>query len=191
MAQGFAEAQADFAVVGGLAVGARIGPRFTRDADFALAVSNDEEAEAILAYFVRYGFRPEADIHDSEADRLHNMRLNSPLLPDADPDEGQPIVDLLFATSGIESETVAAATPAPVFPGLTLPTARIPHLIAMKLLSESDERLQDRIDLQHLIAAATDADLAQVPSLLDLITQRGYHRDKNLPVVLDAFLGTR
>lgn len=50
----------------------------------------------------------------------------------------------------------------------------------MKLLSESDQRLQDRIDLQHLIAAATDQDLADVPPLLDPITQRGFDRDKDL-----------
>lgn len=36
---------ARFAVVGGLAVSARAEPRMTRDADFAVAVVSDHEAE--------------------------------------------------------------------------------------------------------------------------------------------------
>ena len=38
-----------WAVVGGLAVGARAEPRTTRDVDLAVAVSGDAEAEAVLA----------------------------------------------------------------------------------------------------------------------------------------------
>jgi len=191
MASGFRESGAAFAVVGGLAVGARIGPRFTRDVDFAVAVSSEEEAETILGYFIRYGFVTEAEIHHENTGRLHTMRMQSPPLPDADPDEGQPVADLIFATTGIEQEIVASATPAPVYPGLKLPTARIPHLIAMKTLSESDIRLQDRIDLQNLIAAATDEDLQEVPPLLALIAERGFDRNKNLPAVFTHFLQYR
>ncbi|MGB0766350.1 MAG: nucleotidyl transferase AbiEii/AbiGii toxin family protein [Phycisphaeraceae bacterium] len=191
LARGFEEAKADFALVGGVAIGVRLDPRFTRDVDFAVAVADDEQAEAVLAYFIRYGFMPQTELTHAQTDRLHTMRLATPRLPEADPQEAQPIADLLFATTGIEREIVAEASPAPVFPGLTLPTARIPHLIAMKLLSESDDRLQDRIDLQHLVRAATDADLAEVPPLLALITQRGYDRNKDLLATLDAYLRKR
>lgn len=34
---------------------------------------------------------------------------------------------------------------------------------------------------------ATKADLAEVPPLLNLITPRGFHRDKDLSAVLDGF----
>lgn len=38
-----------WALVGGLAVSVRTEPRFTRDLDLAVAVSNDREAESILS----------------------------------------------------------------------------------------------------------------------------------------------
>ena len=37
-----------FALIGGLAVSARTEPRFTRDADFAVALAGDAEAEALM-----------------------------------------------------------------------------------------------------------------------------------------------
>ena len=65
--------------------------------------------------------------------RLATVRLVSP---------GQTasgvVVDLLFASSGIEPEIVAAADPLEVFPGVTLPVACRGHLIALKTLSRDD-----------------------------------------------------
>ena len=58
----------------------------------------------------------------------------------------------------------------------------------MKVLSESDRRLQDRIDLQNLIAVASDDDLALVPSLLKLIDERGFANGKDLQLVFGKFL---
>ena len=78
VAHGLHQANASFAIVGGLAVGARLGPRFTRDVDFAIAVTNDSEAEAILNHFVQRGFRPEVDISHAITGRLHTMRLIPP-----------------------------------------------------------------------------------------------------------------
>lgn len=43
-------------------------------------------------------------------------------------------MDLLFASSGIEHEIVAAADPLEVLPDLTVPVARTGHLIALKPL---------------------------------------------------------
>ena len=42
-----------FALVGGLAVSARTKPRFTRDADIAVAVASDTEAEATTVPYNR------------------------------------------------------------------------------------------------------------------------------------------
>jgi hypothetical protein len=184
-------ADARFAVVGGLAVAVRAMLRTTQDVDLAVAVANDQEAESIATVLIRYGYRPHAEIDQARTQRLATLRLISPHLPDEVPADESPLIDLLFASSGIEIETVDAADPTDVLEGAILPTARIPHLIAMKLLSESDQRLQDRIDLQHLTAAATDADLAEVPPLLELIAERGFHRDKNLPAVWDGFRAKR
>lgn len=98
-----------------------------------------------------------------------------------------PFIDLLFSHCGIEKETISAATPTEPFPGVIAPTATVPHLLAMKVLSESDRRLQDRIDLQNLIAVATQDDLSIVPGLLDLIDERGFANGKDLHAVFKTF----
>ena len=49
-----------------------------------------------------------------------------------------PLIALLFASSGIESEIVAEAEPVEFMAGLTLPVARTSHLIALKVLSRND-----------------------------------------------------
>ena len=41
-------ARVAFALVGGLAVSVRTEPRFTRDADLAVALATDAEAEALI-----------------------------------------------------------------------------------------------------------------------------------------------
>ncbi len=57
---------ASFALVGGLAVSARAEPRFTRDADLAVSVAGDREAEELVqslrqeAYDVLAGVEQEA-----------------------------------------------------------------------------------------------------------------------------------
>lgn len=174
------EAGVPFAVVDGLAVGAQAVLRHTQDVDLAVAVADDPHAEQVGGFLIRRGYRPITELDQQAVGRLATLRLLSPRLPaNIDPSDA-PLLDLIFSSCGIEPEVAAAAQHLKVLPGLTLPTARIPHLIAMKVLSESDIRLQDRLDLQALIAAATDDDLDQVPRLLDLITDRGYARGKNL-----------
>ena len=46
-----------------------------------------------------------------------------------------PVVDLLFASSGIEADIVTQAEELEVLPGLSMRVARTGHLIALKLLS--------------------------------------------------------
>jgi hypothetical protein len=183
------DAGASFALVGGVAIGARVALRFTRDLDLAVAVADDAEAEQVCASLIRSGYRPMMEIDQSATNRLATMRFR-PRIPRHTDVADVPLVDVIFCTCGIEPEIVATAEPIPVFANLSLPTARIPHLIAMKVLSESDDRLQDRIDLQALIASATDADLAEAPPLLDLIAERGFARGKDLHAVFARFRDT-
>lgn len=175
-----------FAVVGGLAVGARAEPRFTADVDVALSVVDDTEAEKVISRIIHLGYRPIMELDQDAVGRLATMRLVAPS-DKAFIEEGRPIVDVICATCGIEQELVGDATIAPLFPGIQLPTATVPYLIAMKLLSESDQRMKDRWDLQSLFGVALADDVAMVPSLIDLMVQRGYGRDMDLPGKFERF----
>jgi hypothetical protein len=59
-----------FALVGGLAVAVRAEPRLTRDADFAVAVASDAEAEALIMDLRADDYEPFAAIEHTHADRL-------------------------------------------------------------------------------------------------------------------------
>ena len=110
---------ADFALIGGLAVSVRIEPRFTRDADFAVAVASDDEAEALIRRVRARGYEITAVVEQESVGRLAAVRL---ALAD---DAHGPLIDLLFASSGIEREIVAASEPIELLPGLTMKEARI------------------------------------------------------------------
>lgn len=87
------------------------------------------------------------------------------------------MVDLLFASSGLEPEIVAAAAPVEIAPGVTVPLANLSHLLALKVLAG---RFQDLTDFQNLVAQATPADLEQARESLLLISTRGFNREKDL-----------
>lgn len=177
-----------FALVGGLAYGARAEPRFTRDIDLTLIADTEEQAEHITGQLIRCGYLPEMEFANRHTGELATFRMRYRRSLAGIAVDQSPFIDLLFSHCGIESETVAAATITEPFPGVRLPTATVPYLIAMKVLSESDRRLQDRIDLQNLIAVATQEDLNIVPGLLDLIDQRGFANGKDLHAVYQKFL---
>jgi hypothetical protein len=169
-----------FALVGGIAVSARVEPRFTRDLDIAVAVADDAGAEAVVREMIGRQFRLTTLIEQSATDRLATVRL-------AAPDETDPgiVVDLLFASSGIEREIASRADPLEVFAGVTAPVAQSGHLIALKLLARDDlTRPQDAVDLRALIAAATDDDLALATDSVRLIAARGFNRDRDLTAAL-------
>jgi hypothetical protein len=84
-------------------------------------------------------------------------------------------IDLLFASSGIERELAAAAVKID-----DVPVSRVGHLLALKVLSESERRLQDRIDLQQLAKVATDEDWDTAESMVRLIKERRFHRGRAL-----------
>ena len=163
-----------FALVGGLAVSARAEPRLTRDVDVAVLARADAEAERVIRELVAAGYRVLSAIEQTRTDRLATVRL----LP---PGAAKLVVDLLFASCGIEPEIVEAAELIEVLPDLIIPVARTSHLLAMKLLARDDrERPQDLDDLRALLAISSPAELRRVPAALDLITSRGFSRGRDL-----------
>jgi hypothetical protein len=103
---------AKFAVVGGLAVSARAEPRMTRDADLAIAVRDDREAEQIIHAMQERGYSVLAAVEQDAAGRLATVRLVK---------DASAITDLLFASCGIETEIVERSTRVSVVLGLVLP----------------------------------------------------------------------
>jgi hypothetical protein len=93
------------ALIGGLAVSVRSEPRFTRDADFAVAVASDREAESLIRDLQANGYRILILLEQETSGRLATVRLQPP----GGEDHGV-ILDLLFASSGIELEIVQSAS---------------------------------------------------------------------------------
>lgn len=171
-----------WALVGGFAVSARAEPRFTRDVDIAIAVPDDDTAERIVRTLLSEGYQFVASVEHDEAARLATIRLG------ADQDV---IVDLLFASSGVEAEIVAAAEPLELLPGLMVPVATTGHLIAVKVLARDDDRRpQDLADLRALVTAASANDVELARTTVRRITERGFNRGRDLDAALAALLGT-
>jgi predicted nucleotidyltransferase len=174
-----------WALIGGLAVGARAEPRTTRDVDLAVAVAEDKEAEGIIFRLQTLGYTILAVLEQESTGRLATVRLRPP-----NEREGGVIVDLLFASSGIEPEIAQAAEDLDIIPGLRVPVARIGHLMALKVLARDDrERPQDLDDLRALLLEAEPQDIEEARSALQLIEERGFHRGKQLRAELDRIVG--
>ncbi len=175
-----AEVGARFAVVGGLAVSARAEPRMTRDADLAIAVRDDEEAERIVLAMQARGYSVLAVVEQNATGRLSTVRLVS---------AASVVTDLLFASSGIEPEIVERATDISVVPGLILPVASVGDLIAMKLLARDDRhRPADADDLRALREVATEEDWSVARGSVALIELRGFARERDLGALLDSLI---
>jgi hypothetical protein len=178
-----AEIRASFALVGGLAVSARTEPRFTRDADLAVAVASDAEAEALIHALGGRGYSVGAVVEQEAVGRLATARLVR------SSDRDAPVIDLLFASSGIEPEVVAEAEPLELLSHLTIGVARTGHLIALKILSRDDvARPQDVVDLRALLRIASSSELVRARSALAMIAARGYHRHRDLMSELKTLL---
>ena len=164
-----------FAIVGGLAVSARARPRFTQDIDLAVAVESDADAEAVVLNLVRSGYRVLAQVEQTRTGRLATVRLQRKDVPEA------PVIDLLFASCGIEPEIVAAAELLELFPRIVVPVARVEHLLAMKLLSRDPRtRQQDDLDVSALLQGLSLPDADKVTEALRLMTQRGFNHRRRL-----------
>ncbi|MCZ7650126.1 MAG: nucleotidyl transferase AbiEii/AbiGii toxin family protein [Thermoanaerobaculia bacterium] len=66
---------APWALVGGLAVGVRVRPRFTQDIDLAVAVGSDREAERLVAELRRRGYALDSVVEQEAVARLSIARL--------------------------------------------------------------------------------------------------------------------
>ncbi|HRI53054.1 MAG TPA: nucleotidyl transferase AbiEii/AbiGii toxin family protein [Pseudomonadota bacterium] len=179
-----ADRQHRWALVGGLAVSIRARPRFTSDVDVAVAVETDQVAESLIYDLTRQGYRVLACLEHEGQARLSTVRL----LPKGQDEEGI-VVDLLFASSGIEPELAAAATALEALPGVRVPVATIGHLLALKILAMDDARRpQDRADILALLEYADAEELNRAQESVELITARGFHRAKDLSALLQSFL---
>jgi predicted nucleotidyltransferase len=173
-----------WALVGGLAVSARTEPRFTRDIDLVVAVEGDGDAERLVHDLQSRGYRVPAIVEQEAVARLATARL----VPGGE-DEPGVVVDLLFASSGIEAEIVAQAEVLAIGPALQVPVAAVGHLIALKLLSRDDAvRPLDRADLAALVRTAQPPDFELARTAVTLIQRRGFQRDRDLPVELEQLL---
>jgi predicted nucleotidyltransferase len=172
-----------WALVGGLAVSVRAEPRFTRDVDVAVAVENDAQAETLVMQLKERGLELLASLEQEATGRLATVRLA------ARSSESGAVLDLLFASSGIEREIVMGADDLEIVPGVHAPVAQTGHLIALKVLSRDDtNRPQDLADLRALISAADPMDMTVAREGLKLIADRGYQRERDLDADLDRLL---
>lgn len=164
-------------LVGGLAVSVRCDPRFTLDADVAVAVVNDAEAEACVRLLVQAGYVVAATAEQQAVGRLAMVRFL---------ESTGTSIDILFASSGIEHDIVVESERLEVVPGLVLPVARVGHLIAMKLLSVAPGRETDAADLRHLAGVADAVEWQRAEAAVEAILARGYGRDRPLAADLAA-----
>lgn len=174
------ELHAPWALIGALACSVYSQPRTTRDIDVAIAVEKADLLDSLLHALESRGYgKPGLLLHASPARRL-GFRLSIPVT------EGPAVpLDLLVSSSGIEPEVVRNAVPMEVLPGVIIPLASLPHILAMKVLSQNDgDRVQDRADVRQLIVRATPEEIEATRQALRLIESRGFSRGKNL---LDEF----
>jgi predicted nucleotidyltransferase len=168
-----------FALVGGLAVSVRAEVRFTRDVDVAVLVSDDADAEQLIYELRQRGYQALATVEHETQHRLSTVRLLG--------SDGVK-VDLIFATSGIEPEIIDGATSVEVAAAGSIPVAAAEELVAMKVLSMTDVRLQDRLDAQRILQLVPELDLARVRADLVRIGERGFDRGQDLNSKFDALL---
>jgi hypothetical protein len=142
--------QQAFALVGGLAVSIRGEVRFTRDVDLAITVSSDTETETLVRALGAAGYRVLALVEQEERKRLATVRLAAP---------AGIVVDLLAASSGIEHEVVERALPVIIEGAGAVPVARAEELLALKILSMTERRPQDRIDALSLLESGEVANI--------------------------------
>jgi hypothetical protein len=168
--------KARWALIGGLAVSTRTVPRFTKDLDLAVAVASGAEAEDLVRLRSR-GYAPVEILEQDYVERLSGVRLKR--------QGSDTVVDLLFASSGIENDVVASAEPLEALPGIKVPVATTAHLIALKVLAR---RNQDLTDLGYLIPAASAVELDAAREAVKLIQIRGFDRGQDVLADLEALV---
>ena len=102
LATDLGELDIQWALVGGLALAAHVEARTTRDLDVAVSVADDREAEHLVKELRARGYTEHTLVEQEKTGRLVTVRFAAP----GEPVDGL-VVDLLFASSGIEPEIVA------------------------------------------------------------------------------------
>lgn len=149
MTAAFEDADVPAAVVGGVAVSLLGRPRFTRDID-ALVDLDEARWPELLEAAHRAGIVPRIE------DALEFARRSRVLLlRHAD---SQVDIDIILGGLPFERSAVSAAQPRAVG-DLVIRLPRVEDLMIMKAVAQ---RPQDLLDLDGLIAAHPDADLARV-----------------------------
>ncbi|MFB6264175.1 MAG: nucleotidyl transferase AbiEii/AbiGii toxin family protein [Bradymonadaceae bacterium] len=173
----------EWVLVGGLAISVYVEPRFTRDIAIAISVSDDDEAERFVREWQSAGFAVPTVVEQDAVGRLATARSHRP------GDEHGVVVDLLFASSGIEPEIVDESRKVTIVPNLTVPVARPGHLFALKVLAADEEqRPQDEADLANL-REILDAEEERVARrAVECIVERGFARGRNLSARLEERL---
>ena len=170
-----------WALIGGLAVSALAEPRTTGDVDVVISVAEDHEAEKATMNLHARGYQIHS-VLEHVSGRISTVRLLAPGKP-------RVLVDLLFCSSGIEAEIAAVAEPLEAVSGLEVPVAKVGHLLALKVLAARTDRMRDYEDARQLLLVATAEDLQLARESLELITRRGFDRDKDLQGELTRLSG--
>jgi hypothetical protein len=170
-------------LVGGLAVSARTEPRFTQDVDVAVATASDDDAEQVVHALQRQGFAVFSVLENDAIGRLATVRLQRRA------SGWKEVVDVLFASSGIEMEVAASAERLEVMTGLQVPVARAGHLLAMKLLSrDPSTRPQDEIDIARLRSVMDEVEMQRATDAVAAIEELGCARGRDLRAALEAVI---
>jgi hypothetical protein len=141
--------------------------------DLAIAAASDDAAEAIVRALAARGYHVATVLEHTSTGRLATVRLRAP--------DDRVLVDLIFASCGIEPEIVAAAQRLEILPALRVPVARTGHLIAMKLLAmDARKRPQDADDIRALLEVAPAVERRLVMTAISAITARGFARRRDL-----------
>ena len=173
--------QIRWALIGGLAVSTHANPRFTNDIDLSVSASSDKDVEHIIFQLQQQRWKAEHIFETQDKAYISTVRFTHPHHPDI-------FIDMLFASSGIETEIVDEAISLEVLPDLYIKVAQIGHLLALKVLSECDGREQDTLDIKALLQESSDIDLAKAKEACELITSRGFHRGRALEKLLEQHL---
>lgn len=187
MAGLFAQFGEEWALVGGLSVSAYVEPCVTPDIGVVVSVEGDREAEVFVQSWRHTGFTIASVVEQERSGRLATIRSHRP------GDEHRTVVDLIFASSGIELEIAAEARDLELAISLEVSVARQGHLVALKVLSadpaDPETRPQYELDLEQLIDSLDEKERRAAQQGLRLIEQRGYDRGRDLQRRLDNLLG--
>lgn len=172
------------ALVGGLAVGVRAYERTTRDVEIVVACPDDASVESLVGDLRarRYGLAQV--LEHVKTGRISTVRMTSNR-------SLRTFVDLLVATTGIEAEIVRSAERMEIAADVLCPVARRGHLIAMKVLSSSEERPRDVQDLVELLRDISDEELALAREAARQIDAAGLHPHRSVEGDLEALVAER